>query len=220
MKRKIQFPPVEGATSDGLVAIGGDLEIDTLEIAYRSGIFPWPLSVDFPLAWFSPDPRGILEFTDFHLPRSFKKFLKKSEFKITYNQNFSQVIKNCATVKRKGQHSTWITPEIIKGYERLFLAGQAYSVEVWKEDLLVGGIYGVIMGNFISGESMFSKEREASKVALYHLIEHLLTKKITWIDTQMVTPVVSQFGGKYIPRSQFLSLIHQMDWQLSRESIF
>jgi leucyl/phenylalanyl-tRNA---protein transferase len=220
MKRKIVFPPIEEATEDGLVAIGGDLEVDTIETAYRQGIFPWPISIELPLAWFSPDPRGILEPQDFHVSRSFEKFLRKSPFKVTFNQDFNGVIMACARMYRKGQRDTWITPAIVKGYQNLFLSEEAYSVEVWNEDRLVGGLYGVCMGNFISGESMFMLEDNASKVALHYLIMHLKTRHVPFLDTQMVTPVVEQFGGKYIPRPEFLKRLQQVDWSGKRSLIF
>jgi len=220
MKRKIIFPPLESATPDGLVAVGGDLEIDTLKEAYQRGIFPWPFSVEFPLAWFSPDPRGIIELNELHLPASFKKFLKKSPYHITFNQKFSEVIKTCATVHRKNQNSTWITPDIILGYQHLFESGQAYSVEVWNQERLVGGIYGVIIGSFISGESMFSLESQASKFGLYKLLEFLKQSHIQWIDTQMVTSVVSLFGGKYISRKDFMEKLKTVDWQLNQSNFF
>jgi leucyl/phenylalanyl-tRNA--protein transferase len=220
MKRNILFPPVESASEDGLVAVGGDLEIDTLTTAYQRGIFPWPISADYPLAWFSPDPRGILFFDDLHISKSFEKFLKKTKFTVTFNQAFSDVIKNCAEMARKDQPSTWITPDIVQGYHKLFQAGLAYSVEVWDEKRLVGGLYGVVMGTFVSGESMFMVEDNASKLALYELIHHLETKGIKWLDTQMVTPVVEQFGGDYVAREMFLELLEKTDWKKTRSEIF
>jgi leucyl/phenylalanyl-tRNA--protein transferase len=220
MKRTVVFPPVESATEDGLVAVGGDLEADTLEAAYRHGIFPWPVSVEFPLAWFSPDPRGIIDFRELHVSRSFEKFLKKHPFRVSYNTAFPEVIRACARMRRKGQRDTWITPDIVKGYEKFFLEGHAYSVEVWLEDQLVGGVYGVILGEFVSGESMFMKEDNASKLALYSLIRLLEKSGIKWLDTQMVTPVVEQFGGKYIPRDEFLVRLRPLSWENSRSRIF
>jgi leucyl/phenylalanyl-tRNA---protein transferase len=207
--RRVVFPPVETATEDGLVAIGGDMEIDTLLEAYTHGIFPWPISLDFPLAWFSPDPRGVLDFEELHISRSFAKFLKKHPFQVTFNQGFDEVIRECARAYRKNQPGTWITPDIIRGYEKLFKANLAYSVEVWNKDKLVGGVYGVSMGNFFSGESMFSKETNASKFGLLSLIHHLQDKGIKWLDTQMVTPVVEQFGGKFISREEFLARLKE-----------
>ena len=218
--RKIVFPSVESADEDGLLAIGGDLEIDTLITAYQNGIFPWPVSLDLPLAWFSPNPRGILFAEKIHVSKSFSKFLKKNTFKVTFNQAFSEVIKLCAISSRKNQSSTWITSDIISGYEKLFKAEVAYSVEVWNEDNLIAGLYGVCMGNFVSGESMFTKEDNASKLALYSLMVRLKEKKVTWLDTQMVTSVVEGFGGMYISRPEFLQMISKKDWTRKRSEIF
>ncbi len=218
--RRIVFPPVSSATEDGLVAVGGDLETDTLVEAYKHGIFPWPISLDFPLAWFSPDPRGILEFGELHLSKSFEKFLKKNPYTVTFNNSFERVIKACAMTKRKDQPGTWITPDIILGYRKLFEANLAYSVEVWLDEELVGGIYGVVMGNFCSGESMFNSSDNASKFGLYSLILLLKKNGLTWLDTQMVTTVVEQFGGKYIPREEFLSRVNNVDWSVKKEKVF
>ena len=220
MKRTVVFPPVEDATEDGLVAIGGDLEVDTIVEAYRRGIFPWPISLDFPLAWFSPDPRGVLDFNELHLSKSFEKFLKKNTFNVTFNTSFREVIKACAMASRKGQASTWITPDIIHGYVKLFEDGKAYSVEVWDGKNLVAGLYGVVMGNFVSGESMFTKLPNASKFALYSLVKQLEVKGLSYLDTQMVTPVVEQFGGKYIPRTEFLERLKEVNWDVCRDYIF
>lgn len=225
MKRKIVFPPVDTASEDGLVAVGGDLEVDTLLEAYQQGIFPWPLStypanVNLPHTWFSPDPRGVLLFKHLHVSRSFIKFLKKTPFHVTFNQAFSEVINQCAQMIRKDQPGTWITPDIINAYQQLFNEGYAYSVEVWREKTLVGGMYGVIIGEFISGESMFMKEDNASKQGLYALLVHLEEKGIHWLDTQMVTPVVKQFGGGYLPRPAFMKLLKQTNRKRKRSEIF
>lgn len=225
MKRKIVFPPVETASEDGLVAVGGDLEIDTLLEAYHQGIFPWPIStyplnVDMPHTWFSPNPRGLLQFKDLHVSRSFIKFLKKTPYHVTFNYAFADVINQCAQMVRKDQPGTWITPDIIDAYTDLFHAGYAYSVEVWDQERLVGGLYGVIMGEFVSGESMFMLEDNASKQGFYTLLVHLKDKGINWVDTQMVTPVVQQFGGKYVPRPVFLKLLQKTNWTRKRSDIF
>lgn len=218
--RKIVFPPLEDATEDGLVAIGGDLETDTLKEAYTQGIFPWPISVELPLAWFSPDPRGIIMLDELHLSRSFEKFLKRHPYRVTFNQAFSEVIQGCARIPRKNQPGTWITPELIKGYQKLFQEGKAYSVEVWEENELKAGLYGVIMGEFCSGESMFTKVDDGSKLALYSLIERLKERGIRWLDTQMITSVVENFGGKYLPRVEFLQMLKKLDWAKDRSEIF
>jgi leucyl/phenylalanyl-tRNA---protein transferase len=225
MKRKIEFPPVETADRDGLVAIGGDLEIDTLLESYRRGIFPWPVStyplnVDLPHTWFSPDPRGILDFDDLHVSKSFLKFLKKTPFTVTFNKAFPDVINQCAQTPRKDQPGTWITPEIMGAYNKLFENNYAYSVEVWLSHKLVGGLYGVVMGDFVSGESMFTHEDNASKQGLYTLVHHLQNKGIHWLDTQMVTEVVKQFGGRYIPRRSFIKRLEAVDWERKKNSIF
>jgi leucyl/phenylalanyl-tRNA--protein transferase len=225
MKRKILFPPVETASEDGLVAVGGDLEVDTLLEAYKHGIFPWPVSTypnnaDFPQTWFSPDPRGLLVFENIHVSRSFIKFLKKSSYTVTFNQAFSEVIMNCAKMQRKDQPGTWITPDLMAGYQKFFHDGYAYSVEVWDGTRLIGGLYGVIIGDFVSGESMFTIEDNASKQGFYALLMHLQERGIKWIDTQMVTEVVRQFGGEYIPRPAFLSLLERVDWTKKKSEFF
>lgn len=205
--RKIVFPSVDTATEDGLVAIGGDLATDTLETAYRQGIFPWPLSPEFPLAWFSPDPRGVLRFDHLHLPRSLQKFLKKSPYDIRFDTSFVEIIRLCATVKRVDQPNTWITPGIIEGYSQLFNAGKAWCVGAWLGQRLVGGLYGVKFANFRSGESMFTVEDNAGKECLLRAVERFRSEGVTWLDTQMVTSVVKSLGGEEIARVEFLELL-------------
>jgi leucyl/phenylalanyl-tRNA--protein transferase len=204
------FPSLNQADENGLLAVGGDLSIETLMDAYTHGIFPWPINEDYPLAWFSPDPRGILEYKNLHIPRSLLKVLKKGDYKITFNQEFDVVIHNCAMVKnRTGQQGTWITEDIINGYNQMFKKGLAYSVECWMQEKLAGGLYGVCLGNYVSGESMFYTEPNASKIALVTLMEHLNNVGITWLDTQMVTPIVKTLGGREIPRDQYIKKLNQ-----------
>jgi leucyl/phenylalanyl-tRNA--protein transferase len=202
----VEFPPRESADEEGLLAIGGDLEVVSLLKAYSEGIFPWPISKDYPLAWFSPNPRGILRYEDLKISKSLKKLLNKKKFDLRFNQNFEAVIKACSLSKnRKGQTSTWITDEIINGYINLHHAGFAYSAETYNSsNQLVGGVYGVALEGFVTGESMFYLESNASKVALVGLMEHLKALGISWIDTQMITPVVENLGGVEIDRPQFL----------------
>lgn len=204
----VEFPPIESADEHGLVAIGGDLEIDSLLLAYSQGIFPWPISEEYPLAWFSPDPRGILAFDKLHLSKSLRKFLKKNPYEVRFNTNFEAVIMNCARVKRNDQSSTWITQEIINSYIELHRQGYAYSIETYRDDILVGGVYGVCINRFYSGESMFHTEDNASKVALVSLLYLLKQRDIGWIDTQMVTPVVETLGGLEIPRETFIKMLN------------
>jgi len=203
----VAFPPIEEADEHGLLALGGDLEIESLLLAYTQGIFPWPISDEYPLAWFSPDPRGILAFDKLHLSKSFRKFLKKNPYEIRFNTNFEAVIMNCARVNRNDQSSTWITQEIIDGYIELFKHGFAYSCETYLDDRLVGGVYGVCINHFYSGESMFHLEDNASKVALVSLMYMLNQRDIKWLDTQMVTPVVQSLGGVEIPRDTYLKML-------------
>ena len=214
------FPPAQHANEQGIVAIGGRLDTETLVTAYQSGIFPWPISRDYPLTWFSPNPRGIIDFTDFHIPRSVKKFIKNCDYQVHFNRNFETVLRKCANTKRTFQTETWISEEIIRGYIELFNQKLAYSVEVYQQDNLVGGLYGVCMGEIITGESMFFHVSNASKVALVRLIEELKKSGITWIDTQMVTPVIASFGGKDISRNDFLDRLELLDTSRSRLKIF
>lgn len=206
----VDFPPVESADESGLVAVGGDLEIPSLVLAYRRGIFPWPISRDYPLAWFSPDPRGILEIKDLNISSSLKKAIKKDLFDVKFNLKFIDVIEACASLEnRKHETDTWITPDIIQGYINFHNSGHAYSVEAYNKDTgeLAGGLYGVMVGGHVSGESMFYKETNASKIALVTLLKRLEEFGIEFLDTQMVTPVVEALGGKEIPRNEFLKKI-------------
>ncbi len=203
----IQFPPLESADENGLLGIGGDLSPESLLLSYTNGIFPWPISKEYPLAWFSPDPRGILHYDNLHLSQSFIKFLKKQKYTIKYNSNFEAVILNCARVNRKHEKSTWITDEIINAYIDFHKLGFAYSIEVYDQNRLVAGLYGVKINHYVCGESMFHIEANTSKLALYTLMTDLYKQNITWLDTQMVSSVVLNMGGTYIPRDAFISLL-------------
>lgn len=206
----IIFPDPSTANEDGLVAVGGNLEVDTLLTAYKQGIFPWPMGEDIPLPWFSPDPRGIIEVAEFHIPRSLKRSLNKG-YQVTFNQQFREVVHNCAFTLRKGEPGTWITHEIYQAYLNLFKAGFAFSVEVLKEDKLIGGLYGVVIGELVAGESMFSHEKDASKIALVYLMEKLKQANIKIFDTQIISPVVKQLGGKEISRKDFLAYLKTLN---------
>jgi leucyl/phenylalanyl-tRNA--protein transferase len=201
----IDFPDPRDAMIEGVLAVGGLLDEGTLYTAYSKGIFPWP-HPDYPLLWFSPEKRGILEFKELHLSRSFQKFLRHhdEEFQVTMDQAFPQVIRECARQPRPGQDGTWILPSMLKSYVDFHKAGYAHSIEVWLNRQLVGGIYGVFVKGVFSGESMFYKTPNASKLALYHLIQILKSWGLEWMDTQMVTPVTESFGGKYLEREEFL----------------
>ena len=201
---RVFFPDPRVALRDGLVLVSDELSVSTLLEAYSFGIFPWPQE-DLPVLWFSPDPRGILDFKDFHCSRSFKKFLKKTQLQITFDVAFEQVVQECSQVPRPNQSGTWITSEILKTYGEFHRAGYAHSVECWDGDLLVGGLYGVLVGGVFAGESMFYKSDGASKFCFYSLVEKLKSMGMEWMDLQMITPVTEQFGGRYISRSEFLN---------------
>lgn len=213
MKRIIKFPSVSTADENGLVAIGGDFEVDTLLQAYRQGIFPWPISADFPVAWFSPDPRGVIDLEKVHYPSSFLKWKKKQNYKITVNQHFDEVINGCKNIKRNNQSSTWITSELIHGYKKFHNEGRAFSIEISIETKIIAGLFGVNIGEYVSGESMFTKEKNGSKLALFTLLEVLKKNNIRFLDTQMVTTVVESFGGMMLKRADFIRYLDQLNWE-------
>lgn len=216
------FPPVNATnvTEDGIIAIGGNLDIDTLTTAYHSGIFPWPINEDYPLTWFAPDPRGILKLKDFKVTKSLKKFLNKTNYQVRYNQDFQKIISMCSKVKRANESGTWIYDQIIQGYQLLFDHQLAYCIGVYEEKQLIGGLYGVCFGELISGESMFHLKSNASKVALASLLEKLKDKKVPFIDTQMSTPIIKSFGGKDVPRSEFMTMLTTLNTLRNRDEIF
>ncbi len=203
------FPPLEEADEDGLIAISEDYSIPLLLDAYMHGIFPWPYDDDAPIGWFSPDPRGVLFFDELHLPRSYQKWEKRiaPSLKVTFNQSFTQVMEQCAKAPRKGQNATWITSKIIDAYSALFAQGYAYSCEIWQNEQLVAGLYGVHIHNILSGESMFTHIDNGSKYALVRTIEHFKKHNIQLMDTQMTTDIVARFGGREIPRHEYLKTL-------------
>ncbi len=200
LDHRLRFPSPHCADPEGLVAVGGDLSVPRLLLAYRSGIFPW--TVD-PLTWWSPDPRAIFELEGFHVSRSLGRVLRKGVFRITVDRAFQRVMEGCAA-PAPGRRSTWISPEFIAAYTQLHAQGHAHSVECWQANRLVGGVYGVSVGGLFAGESMFHRASDASKVALYHLIEHLRRRGFELFDIQMLTPVTAQLGGSTIPREEYL----------------
>lgn len=205
----IPFPdPAVEETLEGVIWVGGKPTPENLVQAYHQGIFPWPHE-GYPLLWFCPDERGILEFKDLHISHSLKKWIKKksSEIKVTVNQAFPEVIRECRNQIRAGQKGTWITPVIEKNYIQLHKLGGAVSVECWRGDQLISGIYGVQSLKYFSCESMFFKESNASKFAFLNLVEYLKMQGQTWMDLQMVTDVSGSFGGKYISKKEFLKRI-------------
>lgn len=199
------FPPVENADPEGLIGFGGRLSPEWLLDAYRHGIFPWPLAdIDASLAWWSPDPRAVIEFERFHVPRRLWRTCRGGQFEVTRDGDFAGVIHGCAMIpSRLGQ--TWLTPEMIDAYLQLHALGHAHSVEVWRHGELAGGVYGVSIGGLFSAESKFYRVRDASKVALVHLVEHLRARRFTLLDIQQLTPHIVRFGAAAIPRVEYLA---------------
>lgn len=208
-----RLPDPSQAREDGLVAVGGDLSVERLLEAYQSGLFPW--SAD-PITWWSPDPRGVLQVGAVHVSRSLALTLRQAPYTVTFDKNFSAVIRACAEVPRSGASSTWISPQLLEAYEQLAQAGHAHSVECWQEGLLVGGVYGVSVGGFFAGESMFHRADGASKVALVHLDRHLASRGFTLLDCQMVTSVTRSLGAMEIPRADYLDRLARAVSQPSR----
>jgi leucyl/phenylalanyl-tRNA---protein transferase len=186
--------------NENLVDIGGELNVHTLLSGYRSGAFPWTVN---PVTWWSPDPRAIIEFETFRASRSLVKFLRKQPFQITLNRAFASVIHECAR-SAPNRKTTWIAPEFIAAYTDMHAAGHAHSLEIWQNGALVGGIYGVALGGYFAGESMFHRVSNASKAALYHLMQHLRARGFTVFDVQMPTRATLQMGASLIPRRDFL----------------
>jgi leucyl/phenylalanyl-tRNA---protein transferase len=198
------FPPVEQASPDGLLAVGGDLRPDRLLEAYRQGIFPW-YDEDQPLLWWSPDPRTVLFPDRLHVPRSLEKILRRDPFTVTFDQRFQDVMRHCAGPRPQyPEGGTWITPAMIEAYTRLHALGYAHSVEAWREDLLVGGLYGIALGGAFFAESMFTRVDNASKVALASLVRQLHAWDFHLIDCQQSSPHVLRFGALDIPRRTFM----------------
>jgi leucyl/phenylalanyl-tRNA--protein transferase len=199
-----RFPDPRGAGPEGLVYIGGSLEPDWLLDAYRHGIFPWPLIPGVSrVQWWSPDPRAIFEFDKFHASRRLLRTCRSGRFEITSDQDFAGVLKGCATAQKR-RYATWLNRDMMAAYQRLFKLGHAHSVEVRHEGQLVGGTYGVAIGGLYAGESMFYHQRDASKVALVHLVQHLRERNFQLFDIQQLTAHSRSLGAIEIPRREYL----------------
>ena len=195
-----QFPHPDFAQSDGLLAIGGDLSSTTLISAYSQGIFPW-YDNSTPILWWSPDPRAIMQLDDIYISKRLARTIRQEKFKTTINQDFRGVMEGCAHRPYEG---TWITPEVIGAYQNLHSMGYAHSVEAWLGERLVGGIYGVSIGGFFAGESMFHTETDAGKVALARLVEHLSAKGYKLFDLQILNDHTASLGATEITRNDYL----------------
>jgi leucyl/phenylalanyl-tRNA--protein transferase len=194
------FPNPELADAEGLVAVGGDLKVERLVAAYRQGIFPWTIN---PITWWSPDPRGIIELDQFHVSESLAKVIRRQTYEVSTNLAFQEVMKACGTPGPK-RGSAWINEEFIEAYTQLHRQGYAHSLECWRNGELVGGIYGIAVGGLFAGESMYHIADNASKVALWHLVEHVRERRFLLFDTQAVTTATQPLGAKEISRSEYL----------------
>ncbi|MCH9798756.1 MAG: leucyl/phenylalanyl-tRNA--protein transferase [Betaproteobacteria bacterium] len=211
LEAESKFPPLTQALKEpnGLIAIGGDLSSKRLLAAYSHGVFPW-FSEDDPIMWWSPNPRMVLFPTELKVSSSLKKTLKKNPYHLSINNAFREVITACSQVKRPDQAGTWINQDMIDAYCELHDLGHAVSSESWLNNQLVGGCYGVIIGQMFYGESMFHTQSDASKIAFVHLVNYLKTKNVGMIDCQMKTPLLTSFGGREIPREVFSQTLSKL----------
>jgi len=207
-KYSLIFPDPKLADDEGLLCYGGDLSPNRIMSAYRSGIFPWFNEGD-PILWWSPNPRLILELDEFKISKSLKKTIKKNIYEIKFDTNFRQTMIECANIKRDDQDGTWINEAMIEAYCELFDLGFAHSFESYYDGQLVGGGYGIVIGDIFCGESMFAKKSDASKVALSYLVKHLKQKGFKYIDCQIPTPHLISLGAKDIHRDKFLKLVQK-----------
>jgi leucyl/phenylalanyl-tRNA---protein transferase len=206
LSRELYFPPPASASSEGIVAIGGDLSPERLILAYRSGIFPW-FEDDEPILWWSPPERMVLFPDELKISKSMRNIINRQMFRVTFNTTFREVISNCRNIKRDGQPGTWITPDMVEAYCRLNELGFAKSVEVWQDDELVGGLYGIDLGHIFCGESMFSKASNASKIAFIALTKQLQLANYRLLDCQVYNEHLESLGAREIDREDFLEIL-------------
>ncbi len=205
---ELKFPPPEGASPEGVVAIGGDASPERLALAYSLGIFPWPHR-ELPLLWFSPDPRFVITWKHVHVGRSLRKRVRARPFEIRTDTLFSEVMNACAAAPRPGQDGTWITDELRAGFGALHARGLAHSIEAWDGDRLVGGLYGVALGRSFCGESMFALADDASKIATVTLLGNLRHWGFHFVDCQVYTDHLARFGARQWSRTRFLSALRR-----------
>jgi leucyl/phenylalanyl-tRNA--protein transferase len=208
LDKELYFPPVHLAEPDGLLAVGGDLSTERLLLAYQSGIFPWYEGEH--ILWWCPDPRFVLTPATLKVSKSMKQLLKRQAFTFTINRAFTQVIDNCKTIDRPGQDGTWITPSVKEAYTRLHQLGYAHSAEVWQQDQLIGGLYGIRLGQVFFGESMFSNASNASKYAFISYVQQLQQEGVQLIDCQVYTEHLESMGAHMIPRTEFIERLNNM----------
>ena len=206
LTKELYFPPIEMASPEGIVAVGGDLSPERLLLAYKSGIFPW-FEDDEPILWWSPPERMVLFFEDLKISKSMRNIINQRKFKVTFNTSFRDVILNCKKISRKDQPGTWITDNMVEAYCKLNELGIAKSVEVWQDDELVGGLYGVDLGHVFCGESMFSKVSNASKMAFIALAKQLEMANYRLLDCQVYNDHLASLGCVEIDREDFLMVL-------------
>ena len=206
LTKELFFPAVSQTYSSGIIAIGGDLSTERLLLAYNAGIFPW-FEDGEPITWWSPDPRMVLFLDELIVSKSMRNILNRNIFTVTFNQNFRDVISNCQNIKRDGQNGTWITNEMIEAYCKLNELGIAKSVEVWQNEELVGGLYGIDLGHVFCGESMFSLVSNASKVAFISLVNQLKAANYKLLDCQVYNPHLESLGCREIGRTNFMEIL-------------
>ena len=208
LKTDIWFPDVEESTEEGIVAVGGDLSVERLILAYSRGIFPWYSSDRSPILWWSPDPRFVLFPENLIVSKSMRPYFNQNKFKVTWDQNFEDVIKNCQKIDREDQLGTWITNKMLAAYIQMHKKGYAHSVEVWMGNELVGGLYGISLGKVFFGESMFAKVSNASKFGFISLVNQLKQKGFLLIDCQQETKHLESLGANAIKRKDFIDILN------------
>ncbi|TDP60356.1 leucyl/phenylalanyl-tRNA--protein transferase [Flavobacterium dankookense] len=206
LTKELYFPPVDEASYEGILAVGGDLSVERLLLAYKNGIFPW-FSDDEPILWWSPSERMVVVPKLYKVSKSTRNLINQNKFKVTFNQNFAEVIRNCQQIERIGQEGTWITEDIIASYTILHEMGIAKSVEVWQNDELVGGLYGLDLGHVFCGESMFSKVSNASKIAFVWLVNYLKENNYLLLDCQVHNDHLEKLGAFEISRDTFMRVL-------------
>lgn len=202
----LYFPPVSEADDEGILAVGGDLSPERLKLAYSSGIFPW-FNEGESILWWAPDPRMVLFPDELIISKSMRNILNRNIFTVTFNTSFKDVILNCQKILREGQDGTWISDEMIQAYYELHKQGIAKSVEVWQDEVLVGGLYGIDLGHVFCGESMFSKVSNASKTGFIYLVNHLKKENYKLLDCQVYNPHLESLGCREIDREEFMSIL-------------
>ncbi len=206
LTKELYFPPAEEASFDGILAIGGDLSPERLILAYKSGIFPW-FDDNEPILWWSPPRRMVVFPKVYKTSKSIRNIINRNIFKVTFNTCFKEVIKSCQQIKRQGQYGTWLTDDMVDAYLKLHEMGLAKSIEVWQDDELVGGLYGVDLGKVFCGESMFSKVSNASKIGFVWLVNHLKENNYLLLDCQVHNDHLEKLGAFEIERDVFLKIL-------------